>query len=647
MRRTLSFPHMHFWIRILAFITLSAALVHAQTEQPSATKTFASVTLPLATPTVSYDLNSYFSYSGVGDTVVQLDSVKGIINVVMMSANAPKTVTNFLGYVNRGDYNNTFIHRAVANFVLQAGGYTINGNTVTPVTAQAAIGSEYTILNTRGTIAMALTTSGKDTATCQWFINLSDNSTALNRDNNGGYTAFGHIISDGLSVVDKLAAVKIYDASTYLGSDFATCPLLNGVVSASNLLIYKTVKVVPVFPSSTSTGSVVTYSAVSSNASAVTASVSANTLTVTRVGSGAATITVTASDSNSRTATATLEVAAADSAPVIDLNPISVNVAQGSTLALCSSATGYPAPTYQWYRTGTAIAGATESSLVISNVTPANVGSYHVVATNSLGSATSSDAVVSVSSTASPSIIYALSVRTPLAVGQRLIVGVNTAGARDLLFTGVGPSLPDIIPLLSRHSDPSLELYQVSSGSKIAENADWDSSLDATIKALRGSGFVLGSKDAALYRNVNGLYTAHLFGTGSGIALAEVFDGGSGYAGRLTAVSARSFSGKGDSTLIGGFVIVGDVAKTLIIRGIGPSLPSDVSGRMADPYVEIYSVNGTKLAMNDNWPQSLNATITKIFGSAMTAGSKDAAIMITLPPSIYTAHVKGVNENRG
>lgn len=166
----------------------------------------------------------------------------GNIDVELLQDGAPRTVQNFLTYMNRGDYNGTFFHRSVPGFVIQAGGFRWSNGPV-DLRQDQPIRNEYSIArsNVRGTIAMAKLGSGPDTATNQWFFNLADNSSNLNNQN-GGFTVFGRIVdAAGLAVIDRIAAVRTFNA----GSPFDQIPLQNysgtGTVQPSNLIVVNTI----------------------------------------------------------------------------------------------------------------------------------------------------------------------------------------------------------------------------------------------------------------------------------------------------------------------------------------------------------------------------------------------------------------------
>lgn len=111
-------------------------------------------------------------------------------------------------------------------------------------------------------------------------------------------------------------------------------------------------------------------------------------------------------------------------------------------------------------------------------------------------------------------------------------------------------------------------------------------------------------------------------------------------------VSTRGFVGTGEQVLIGGFIITGNVPKTVLVRGLGPSLTAlGVSGALANPTLTLYDANNTALATNDSWRSSQEAAI-QATGFA-PQDDADAAILIDLPPGNYTAIVSGVNSTTG
>jgi peptidyl-prolyl cis-trans isomerase B (cyclophilin B) len=144
-----------------------------------------------------------------GDTPrVALETDKGKIVVELYPDKAPKTVKNFLDYVEAGQYDNTIFHRVIPGFMIQGGGMTVSMKekpTKAPIKNEADNG----LKNERYTLAMART-QVPDSATAQFFINTVDNDFLDFKAPSGqgwGYCVFGEVV-DGMDVVDKIRAVR-------------------------------------------------------------------------------------------------------------------------------------------------------------------------------------------------------------------------------------------------------------------------------------------------------------------------------------------------------------------------------------------------------------------------------------------------------
>ena len=144
------------------------------------------------------------------NTEVVFSTNKGDITIELYADKAPITVKNFLSYVDEGFFTDTIFHRVIPNFMIQGGGFTKDMKqkpTKAPIKNEADNG----LRNSRGTLAMART-SVVDSATGQFFINLTDNSFLDNGVRDFGYAVFGKVVS-GMDVVDKIAAVKTTTAA--------------------------------------------------------------------------------------------------------------------------------------------------------------------------------------------------------------------------------------------------------------------------------------------------------------------------------------------------------------------------------------------------------------------------------------------------
>jgi len=141
-------------------------------------------------------------------TRVLLKTNKGDITLELDAEKAPKTVANFVQYVQDGFFDGTIFHRVISGFMIQGGGFTADmqqKETRAPVKNEADNG----LPNKRGTIAMARTQI-VDSATAQFFINLVDNAFLNHRDptpNGYGYAVFGQV-ADGMETVDAIAKVS-------------------------------------------------------------------------------------------------------------------------------------------------------------------------------------------------------------------------------------------------------------------------------------------------------------------------------------------------------------------------------------------------------------------------------------------------------
>lgn len=144
----------------------------------------------------------------MADPVVEVATNLGTFIITLDPEKAPKSVENFLKYVDAGHYDGTIFHRVIPTFMVQGGGYdaTLEKKpTRPPVENEAGNG----LKNVRGTVAMART-SDPHSATAQFFVNVVDNAFLDQTAKEGagwGYAVFGKV-TEGMDVVDKIKDVK-------------------------------------------------------------------------------------------------------------------------------------------------------------------------------------------------------------------------------------------------------------------------------------------------------------------------------------------------------------------------------------------------------------------------------------------------------
>ena len=172
------------------------------------------------------------------NTIVQFNFSGGItdssgqyidyVQVGLFDSQAPQTVANFLSYVTNNVYDDTIIHRAVSDFIVQGGGYTPvsdstgNVTALNPLASYGPIPNEFSPSrpNVAGTIAMAKLGGDPNSATNQWFFNVADNSSNLDNQN-GGFTVFGQVLGEGMQLIDAIDGLPTYNLNQYFDPNYA------------------------------------------------------------------------------------------------------------------------------------------------------------------------------------------------------------------------------------------------------------------------------------------------------------------------------------------------------------------------------------------------------------------------------------------
>jgi len=139
-----------------------------------------------------------------GKILVRFDTTAGAFTVALDSERAPLSAANIARYAADGHYNDTIFHRVVAGFVVQGGGYTVDG-TEKPVRDRVPNESGNGLTNRRGTVALARH-ADPHSAASQFYVNLADNINLDPRPDRWGYAVVGMVV-EGMDVIERIAAV--------------------------------------------------------------------------------------------------------------------------------------------------------------------------------------------------------------------------------------------------------------------------------------------------------------------------------------------------------------------------------------------------------------------------------------------------------
>ncbi len=262
------------------------------------------------------------------------------------------------------------------------------------------------------------------------------------------------------------------------------------------------------------------------------------------------------------------------------------SLAVGGRLVLPINVTGGGTYTYQWYLNSSAIAGATANPYVVDSLTSANAGAYTVDVTNALGTA-------------------------------RLTAGTVTVGASGSPVLALQPISKSVVP------GATFTLATSASGSGL------------TYQWFRNNVALSGETGAILLRqNVTasdaGSYTVRVSNSAGSVTSSAAVITLSADASRPANISVRTNVATG-AIVTPGFVVQGTGTKRVLIRAVGPGLAAfGLGGTMADPKLTLFQGN-TKIAENDDWSAAnIGSAFTATGAFAISAGSKDAALVTDL-----------------
>ena len=547
----------------------------AQNVVPVVTASIADETV-FASTTATVPLVDHFDDPDTSG--VRFTTVLGKIDIALYDQRTPITVANFKKYIDLGHYflvdptdghlASLLFHRSVSDFVIQSGGWLSTVDPMhpdqaflTPVQHFTAITNEPGISNTTGTIAMAKIAGDPDSATSEWFINLADN-LSLDTDN-GGFTVFGRVIGDGMTVVDAIAAVPVYN----FGSPFDSLPLRNftppAIPTLDQLITIPGISYV----------TPLTFTASSGNPTVATVSVSDSNLLVSGKQTGTAKITATATDADGAQVSTSFNVN-------VIANP--VHLANISTRAVVGTGDGAliggfivrgDAPKQVIIRAlGPSLVGAgisdfladptleihdasgaqiafnnnwqddpnsqavidagiaptepNESAMLLTlDSNAVGVGYTAVVHGANNGTGVGLVEVYDVDSGPGSSVLN-ISTRSDVGTGDNVLIGgfiVFGEGDQQVLVRAIGPSLAGAVP--DPLADPTLTLVNAQ-GTQIDFNDNWQDSPDAAEIEATTIPPTNPDESAVIQTLSPGNYTAIVKGTGSdqtGTGLVEVY----------------------------------------------------------------------------------------------------------------------------
>ena len=368
---------------------------------------------------VAIPLTSMFSDPDT-ETAVRLSTSVGNIDLLLFSSVTPQSVANFLSYVDGGDYNGVAFHRSIPGFVIQGGAYkpVQAPDKFQTIVKRPSPLNEPFISNLAKTVAMAKLGGNPNSASSEFFFNLSDTNAANLDAQNGGFTAFARVSDSTWGVVESLAQKPASPYDHQL-DDITTSAVSYTPVAANNDFPWPmnpqegdtnypaappqmdTARTV-VITSASRIQNVLTYTVTSSNPSGVGASISNGNLLISGVASGAESdITVEATDLDGLKVSQTFRVQVVQAPPTITQSPSDLSRGYGFPATFTVKVDGTGPFKFEWFRGTSSVSvvtnsGSNSSSYTIPATNISHEGQYRVVVTNSAGVATSAWAKLTV-----------------------------------------------------------------------------------------------------------------------------------------------------------------------------------------------------------------------------------------------------------
>ena len=274
--------------------------------------------------------------------------------------------------------------------------------------------------------------------------------------------------------------------------------------------------------------------------------------------------------------------------------------------------------------------------------------------TNSKGTVSGADVVdVTVTCFKTNNELRNIATRAEVRTGHEILIGgfvIIGNTPKCVVIQGLGGSV-DVPDGVTRLADPTLELK--SGINPIAYNNNWqDQANPSDLQLIEDSGRApKDTLEAAIYKCLDpGVYTALVRGYqySTGLGMVAIYDADDGLS-YLKNISTRSWIGTDHAISIAGFVVTGDTPKQILIRGLGPSMQERFPQLMvlSDPQLRLYQ-GPTMIETNDDWGDAANAAeIGALPAPLKPTDAKEPAILMTLEPGLYTAHLLGVDGTKG
>ena len=226
------------------------------------------------------------------------------------------------------------------------------------------------------------------------------------------------------------------------------------------------------------------------------------------------------------------------------------------------------------------------------------------------------------------------------------LLSPGTGHSKNIILRALGPTLTQF-GVIGALGNPVLELHDAT-GALIRANDNWATDPNAQ-SVINNHEAPPNSLESAMFVPLApGSYTAVVRGAGggTGVGLVEAYDVDGAAATQLSNISTRGFVQSGTGVMIAGLIVGGTGSKTMVIRGLGPTLAQfGVTNVLADPTLDVRDANGVRVMANDNWKNTQQSDLEA--SGLAPPNDLEAAVLVTLTPGKYTAVVSGVGNATG